>query len=154
MVLIGKLLVFAFALTLIEPSSAAILMPRARTVKRVVRDTAKTKNIMVQLPHHPSSSSSSRDVLYSLDEMEDHLRDVGSQMGMYISHITVLGRKRYPGNRHWHLKQSPNEPGCLDVTYWPSGHLLWVSIRNCEPPWVHSAGRDLQERMEKAIGEG
>ena len=85
--------------------------------------------------------------------MEDYLRDVSSDMGMYISHITVLGSKRYPGNRHWHFKQSPKEPGCLDVTYWPDGSLLWVSMRNYEPKWVHDAGVELKDRMEKRLLE-
>lgn len=121
-------------------------MPRVAftsPAKRVIKSIPKTKNVMVDLP------SSNRAV--SLDEMEAHLEEVGTDIGIYISHITVLGRKRYPGNRHWHFKQSPKEPGCLDVTYWPSGSLLWISVRNCEPSWVHSTGRELQKRMEKQL---
>lgn len=113
-----------------------------------VKDTARTKNLEVKLP--PSSSASR---IFSLDEMEERLREVSEDMGMYISHTTVLGRKRYPGNRHWHFKQHPKEPGCLDVTYWPQGALMWISVRNYEPSWVHEVGVELQDRLEKELAE-
>ena len=68
---------------------------------------------------------------------------VAGEMGLRISHVTVLGRKRYPGNRHWHLTEDPPTRGCLDITYWPEGPLMWVSIRHSEPTWVQRAGREL-----------
>ena len=73
-------------------------------------------------------------------------------MGLYVSHITVLGRVRYPGNRHWHLKRTPDTPGCLDLTYWPQGELFWISIRNYEPRWVHDAGQRIKPALEAALG--
>ena len=87
----------------------------------------------------------------SLDEMESVLADAAADLGMAFSHITRLGTKRYPGNRHWHLKRSPDERGCLDVTYWPEGHAMWVTIRHSEPEWVHDGGRALKPAIEHRL---
>ena len=110
------------------------------TAKRI-KDTAKSRNIEIELAD-----------LISLDEMETVLTEVATEMGLYVSHITVLGRVRYPGNRHWHLKRTPDTPGCLDLTYWPQGELFWISIRNYEPGWVHDAGQRLKPALETALG--
>ncbi len=89
----------------------------------------------------------------SVDEMEAMLEEVAADMGLYFSHITTLGTKRYPGNRHWHLKQNPKTSGCLDVTYWPRGALMWISMRKYEPAWVHEAGRALGPALEGQLAE-
>lgn len=88
---------------------------------------------------------------HSLDEMHAALETVAADLGMQFSHITRLGTKRYPGNRHWHLKQDLKTRGCLDVTYWPAGPLMWITIRKSEPPWVHEAGRALQPALRKYL---
>lgn len=85
----------------------------------------------------------------SLDEMESVLLEAATNLGMHFSRITVLGTKRYPGNRHWHLKQDPRAKGCLDVTYWPKGPLMWISMRHYEPAWVHESGRRLASELER-----
>ncbi len=105
-----------------------------------VKNTDKTKNHEVAVTGD-----------LSVDEMEAVLDEVASELGLRISHITTLGRKRYPGNRHWHLTQDPATTGCLDVTYWPSGSLMWVSIRNSEPAWVHDAGQLLGPALEAQL---
>ena len=87
----------------------------------------------------------------SLDDVETVLLDAAAELGMYFSEITVLGTKRYPGNRHWHLKQDPREPGCLDATYWPAGPLMWISIRDHEPEWVHDRGHRLRSELERRL---
>lgn len=105
-----------------------------------VKDTKKTKNVEVAVTG-----------ALSLDEMESVLDEVAVAMGLQFSHITTLGAKRYPGNRHWHLKQDPRTKGCLDVTYWPRGPLLWISVRNYEPTWVHEAGQLLGPALKEGI---
>ncbi len=90
----------------------------------------------------------------SLDEMESVLLDAATDLGMYFSRITTLGAKRYPGNRHWHLKQDPRTRGCLDVTYWPAGSLMWISMRNYEPEWVHESGRRLGAELHLRLATG
>ena len=113
------------------------------TAKPVVKNTAKSTNLEVQV-------SGDR----SLDEMESVLGKIASDMGLQFSHITTLGSHRYPGNRHWHLKQGLREKGCLDVTYWPSGPLMWITIRHYEPAWVHEAGRQLGDAMRARLQRG
>mgnify|MGYP001821041012 FL=1 len=90
----------------------------------------------------------------TLDQMEVVLNEVAAGMDLYVSHITVLGRVRYPGNRHWHLKNRHEKVGCLDLTYWPQGALLWVSIRNYEPAWVHGAGEQIGPALAAALSSG
>lgn len=117
---------------------------------RTIKDTSKTRNLQVNLPWNHGTSGEN---IITIEDMELLLRDVGSDMSMYISHITTLGRKRYPGNRHWHFKQNPKETGCLDVTYWPKGPMMWISMRRSEPQWVQNAGIELQQRMEQKLAE-
>jgi hypothetical protein len=87
----------------------------------------------------------------SLDEMERRLLEAATGLGMEFSKTTTLGTKRYPGNRHWHLKRSPSERGCLDVTYWPAGSLMWISIRHYEPAWVHDLGHQLGPSLDRLL---
>ena len=126
-------------------SLAFAAVNRCQVVAKPMQDTAKTKNLNVKLPSFKTQLLAE---VISVETMEDCLRNVGSDMGLYISHTTNLSRKRYPGNRHWHLKQDHKERGCLDVTYWPDGSLLWISVRLSEPEWVHFSGPDLKDRLE------
>jgi len=87
----------------------------------------------------------------SLEQMESVVLEAATDLGMYFSRITVLGTKRYPGNRHWHLKRDAREKGCLDITYWPKGPLLWVSMRHYEPAWVHELGRRLAGELDRLL---
>ena len=98
-------------------------------LSRPVKSTARTRNIDVPVGD-----------TITLDQMEAVLAEVAAALDLHISHITKLGTKRYPGNRHRHLKHDTEPIGCLDITYWPHAPLLWVSIRNGEPAWVHRDG--------------
>lgn len=109
--------------------------------RRTISDTDSSINIEVPV-----------DGTQTVDEMEVLLGSVASDLGLHFSHITKLGAKRYPGNRHWHLKQDPQAKGCLDVTYWPDGPLLWITVRRSEPAWVHEAGRALGPALEHDLG--
>ena len=97
--------------------------------------TPKTKNLSIDIPSTNDGNKDRR--VLSLDEMQCVLADVGSDLGLHISHVTHLSYKRFPGgNRHWYLKRSVKEKGCLDVTYWltTAQHppVMWVSMRG----WV------------------
>ncbi len=112
----------------------------AATKKAKVASTDKTTNLEV-----PVSGE------LSLDEMESILLETATDLGMYFSRITVLGTRQYPGNRHWHLKQDPRTKGCLDVTYWPAGSSMWISMRNYEPEWVHESGYRLRDQLQRRL---
>lgn len=107
------------------------------TVGERVKDTAGSQNLEVPIERTPE-----------MDEMETILHGVVAEIGLQITHTTVLGRKRYPGNRHWHFKRDRDEKGCLDLTYWPAGKLLWITMRHMEPPWV----REMGPLLGKALG--
>ena len=113
------------------------------TKQATIKDTDKSRNIQVDVRSD-----------MTLDDMEEVLTNAGVDLGLAISHITTLGRKKYPGNRHWHLKDNTKSKGCLDVTYWPSGRLLWITIRDYEPDWVHKAGRELAVSLNNRLASG
>lgn len=108
-----------------------------------IKDTDKSRNIQVDVKSD-----------MTLDDLEEVLTGVGADLGLIISHITTLGRKKYPGNRHWHLKDNTKSKDCLDVTYWPNGRLFWITIRDYEPDWVHKAGRKLARSLKNRLASG
>ena len=110
------------------------------TPRAEVRDTDRSTNLEIRVGD-----------AISVEEMEALLADVAATIGLAFSRITTLGAKKYPGNRHWHLKQNPKEKGCLDVTYWPNGPLMWVTMRNYEPDWVRDAGHRLGPAIERQL---
>ncbi len=110
--------------------------------KRTIKDTDKSRNIQVAVTGN-----------LSLDAMEAILADVGMELGLNLSHITTLSRKKYPNNRHWHFKEDLKAKGCLDVTYWPEGALFWITIRNYEPDWVQKSGRNLAALLEERLAD-
>ena len=109
-------------------------------VKRTIKDTDKSRNIQVAVTGD-----------MSLDTMEAVLADVGMELGLILSHITTLSRKKYPNNRHWHFKEDLRAKGCLDVTYWPDGPLFWITMRNYEPDWVHQSGQNLAAMLGERL---
>lgn len=108
--------------------------------KRTIKDTDKSRNIQITVTGG-----------MSLDTMEAVLADVGMGLGLALSHITTLSRKKYPNNRHWHFKKDPKAKGCLDVTYWPEGALFWITIRNYEPDWAHQSGQDMAALLRERL---
>lgn len=108
--------------------------------RRSIKDTDKSRNIRVPIKGD-----------MSLDAMEVLLSDVGTELGLIMSHVTTLSRKKYSNNRHWHFKKDLKAKGCLDVTYWPEGPLFWVTIRNYEPDWVHRSGQKMADLVEERM---
>lgn len=110
--------------------------------RRTIKDTDKSRNFQVEVTGQ-----------LSLDAMEEVLSGAASALGLTMSHITTLSRKKYPNNRHWHFKEDLKAKGCLDVTYWPAGPLFWITIRNYEPEWVHRSGEQLARVLEERFAE-
>ena len=106
-----------------------------------ITDTEKAKNLQVDV-----------DGAMDLDEMEDLLLGIASDLSLVLSHTTTLSKKKYPGNRHWHFKEDVKTKGGLDVTYWPDGSLLWITIRHYEPEWVHVTGCEIRELLKRKLG--
>lgn len=59
--------------------------------------------------------------------------------------VTLRGTLRqYPGCHHWHLKQN-QEPGTLELTWWPKKNRLWFKIAsNRLGDWMENAIADLR----------
>jgi hypothetical protein len=57
---------------------------------------------------------------------------------------------RYPGCVHWHFKQR-RERGTLEVTWWPQGRRLWLSVQAGRTAvWIEAAAADLKTALEDA----
>lgn len=110
--------------------------------KLTIKDTDKSRNIQIAVTGD-----------MSLDGMEAVLANVGTELGLTMSHVTTLSCKKYPNNRHWHFKEDLKAKGCLDVTYWPKGALFWITIRNYEPDWVHQSGKNMAKLVEKRLAD-
>lgn len=110
------------------------------TRRTPIRDTKGSRNLQIRVER-----------AISVDEMEAVLLAAAEHLGLAVSHTTTLGAVRYPGNRHWHFKQDLRAKGCLDVTYWPGGPLMWVTMRNLEPAWVHDLGKRLAPAVQDRL---
>lgn len=111
-------------------------------INRTISDTDKSRNIQMAVASD-----------LGLDAMEEVLVDVGASLGLTMSHVTTLSQRKYPNNRHWHFKEDLKGKGCLDVTYWPDGALLWITIRHYEPEWVHRSGQKMAAIVEKRLAD-
>jgi hypothetical protein len=49
------------------------------------------------------------------------------------------GLAQYPGAVHWHFKRG-EEPGTLELTWWPREMRLWMSVHdNRDAPWIEAS---------------
>lgn len=57
----------------------------------------------------------------------------------------------YPGSVHWHWKRG-KERGVLEVTLWPAGRRLWVSVQSGRAArWTAQAADQLQKLLSGAV---
>ncbi|MEM6813032.1 MAG: hypothetical protein AAF600_01405 [Bacteroidota bacterium] len=89
--------------------------------------------------------------VYSVQEMQEIVKDVSKTLNVYISHIGSFSRKKYPNSVHWHFKEHPKEKGCLDATYWKEGREFWIIARNYEPEWVKEKALKMQVLLNKTL---
>ena len=45
----------------------------------------------------------------------------------------------FPDSIHWHFKPERRIRGVLDLTYWPDGGRLWLSVRAQDADWIGPA---------------
>jgi hypothetical protein len=69
--------------------------------------------------------------------------------------ITLRGtRRQYPGCDHWHIKR-PNEPGTIELTWWPERSRLWFKIAtNREAAWMDRAMDQIQSSIVSDVSDG
>ena len=59
---------------------------------------------------------------------------------------------KYPGSVHWHFKK-PRVSGTLEVTYWPSGNRLWISVqRGRRADWLEESAPSMERCLRNALG--
>lgn len=66
--------------------------------------------------------------------------------------VTMKGTLRtYPGSTHWHYKRV-REAGVLEVTYWPAGNRLWLSVQAGRTgEWTAIAAPELAETLAQIL---
>lgn len=66
--------------------------------------------------------------------------------------ITLRGTLRsFPGSTHWHLKRG-NERGVLEVTLWPAGRRLWITVQSGRTGlWTEAAAAALRDTLIRAL---
>lgn len=57
----------------------------------------------------------------------------------------------YPGSIHWHFKPERRIRGVLDLTYWPDGGRLWLSVRAQDADWIGPAAQSLAASLTEAL---
>jgi hypothetical protein len=89
-----------------------------------------------------------------LANAEAQIEDVCRAEGLKIALKSSLAT--YSGSIHWHLKRGTG-PGTLEITLWPNGRRLWLSIhRRRDAPWVEPTARLVARRLleyEESGGE-
>ena len=64
--------------------------------------------------------------------------------------VTLRGTlAKYPSCMHWHLKRG-REAGTLEVTSWPRGRRVWISIQDGRKgEWTSAAAKELKALLER-----
>jgi len=83
--------------------------------------------------------------------MHKAIEEIAKELNIYISHIGSYSRKKYPNSIHWHFKENPKEPGCLDATFWEEGNEFWIVTRNREPKWVKEKAKEMQLGLSEKL---
>jgi hypothetical protein len=69
--------------------------------------------------------------------------------GLWATMKTTL--RTFPGCTHWHFKNG-NEPGMLEVTYWPAAGRAWLSVQaGRKAQWIEKAIRSIQAKFRREI---
>jgi hypothetical protein len=85
----------------------------------------------------------------SPDEMAATIDHCLAGAGLTVTMRDTL--RGYPGCTHWHVKRG-RERGVLEVTLWPAGRRLWLSVhQNRNAPWIDAALPALRDELVTAL---
>lgn len=92
----------------------------------------------------PLTSSADGDIERAIDES---IADAGLR-------VTLRGSLRqYAGCIHWHVKRG-DEPGTLEITFWPREHRAWFSIQDGRTAdWIDDALMNLASALQRRLIE-
>ena len=94
------------------------------------------REVAINLP----AGAADKDVVYAIDAAS---REVG------LRQVSKGSLGKYPGSVHWHYK-SGDQPGTLEITYWPKQGRAWFALRaNRRAPWMDAAVPQLKLNIER-----
>lgn len=87
----------------------------------------------------PSLTAADRDTVVAA------VLDVAESEALLVTLTTT--HSSYPGSIHWHFKPERRIRGVLDLTYWPHGGRLWLSVRAQDADWIDPAAQSLASSL-------
>jgi hypothetical protein len=83
--------------------------------------------------------------IFDAEQIEIAVERCSRGLGLLETMKSTLAK--YPGSVHWHFKK-PHASGTLEVTHWPSGNRLWISVqRGRRADWLE----ELVPSMERCL---
>jgi hypothetical protein len=106
-----------------------------------VTPTAK-KSIDIEIPC-PAMTAADRDAVVAA------VLAAAERQSLLVTLTTT--HTSYPDSIHWHFKPERRIRGVLDLTYWPDGGRLWLSVRAQDADWIGPAADALAEALAEAV---
>lgn len=102
------------------------------------------KSVDIEIPC-ASTTAADRDAVVAV------VLDVAERQGLLVTLATT--HTSYPNSIHWHFKPERRIRGVLDLTYWPDGGRLWLSVRAQDADWIGPAARNVASSLTDALQE-
>ncbi len=83
------------------------------------------------------------------DAVVDAILGAADRQGLLLTLTTT--HSSYPGSIHWHFKPERRIRGVLDLTYWPDGGRLWLSVRAQDADWIGPAAESLADSLTDVL---
>ena len=85
------------------------------------------------------------------DRVVETVLAVADREGLLLTLTTT--HSSYPDSIHWHFKPERKIRGVLDLTYWPDGGRLWLSVRAQDADWIGPASDSLANSLAESLRE-
>jgi hypothetical protein len=85
------------------------------------------------------------------DAVVEAVLAVADDEGLLLTLTTT--HSSYPDSIHWHFKPERRIRGVLDLTYWPDGGRLWLSVRAEDADWIGPAAKALANSLTEELRE-
>ncbi len=100
------------------------------------------KSIDVEIPCPPLTAA-------DRDAVVDVVLTTAQNEGLLLTLTTT--HSSYPDSIHWHFKPERRIRGVLDLTYWPDGGRLWLSVRTQDADWIGPAADSLADSLTERL---
>lgn len=112
-----------------------------RPAWEAVTPTAK-KSIDIEIPC-PAMTAADRDAVVAV------VLAAAERQSLLVTLTTT--HTSFPDSIHWHFKPERRIRGVLDLTYWPDGGRLWLSVRSQDADWIGPAADALAASLAEAV---